>query len=668
MGSAARLPHFIAKWEQVTANNFILNIIKYGYIIQFEYIPYQEKFYQRNYSPKDIIICKTKITKMLACGAIITVQPDHDQFLSSIFPVPKRALNEYRIILDLSELNDFVRKISFKMDSLDFIITMIRPGDFFVSIDISDAYYAVAMNIISMPYLTFMFLNVLYQFTCLPQGLTSAPRIFTKILRYVLIYLRSQSIRISAWLDDLMIASSSASLTSSQTTTTLGTLEELGFLPNYAKSVLTPTQRILHLGLIWDSVAFTISVQTDKLQEVQAKCRIALKSKVPIRHLSSILGSIEYFRWGFPFAAIHYRLLQRFVNKCLAKGLDYNSVVFASESAKIDLNWWKNSGTSLIPRSLSPFSASLTVYSDASMQGWGGWTSDNRESFGSWSLFERSLHINILELQAVIFLFRCFFISAYDCSIAIKTDNSTVVAYINHQGGSACNILCDKALELWKFCIDRNIDIKAYHLGGIFNDRADYLSRYIPRDHSYYLNQEVFDYIVELLFFDLIYDCFASRLNTKLKTFFAWHSDPYASAIDAFSNSWEDNVYLFPPITMIHTVISKFIAEEVGHGLLICPFWPSQPWFPSLLEILIDSPLILPSGSIMDEDNMLPSHSRLLAWPIGSRQQEKRAYRDRLQKVVCVASNKTLLLNTNVIGGNSIIGFIENRIVTVKLL
>ena len=70
----------------------------------------------------DIEICKIKIKLFLASGVIISVNPDPDQFLSNIFPVPKKALNEFRIILDFSELNKFGKKC-FKMDSLDYIIS-----------------------------------------------------------------------------------------------------------------------------------------------------------------------------------------------------------------------------------------------------------------------------------------------------------------------------------------------------------------------------------------------------------------------------------------------------------------------------------------------------------------------------------------------------------------
>ena len=344
----------------------------YGYVIQFESEPVQDYFTPRPMSPETIAVCDRKLKQFLVNGAIIVVQPSRDQFILHFFPVPKKSLKDHRIILELSELNLFVHKTRFKMDSMDSIINMIRPGDFFISIDISDAYYAIAMNILSMPYLTFIFLDVYYQFACLPQGLSSAPRIFTRVMRVVLSFLRSLGIRISAWLDDLLLAASSASLASSQTTKALGTLKDLGFLPNFEKSMLTPVQRIEHLGLVWDSVSFTVSVPEDKLEAVRRKCRTALSSKVSVRFLSSILGSIEFFWWGFPFAAVHYRSLQRFVNGCLAGDLSYDSKVFASPSARRDLQWWADSGPSLVPHPLAPFSASLTLYSDASLSGWGG--------------------------------------------------------------------------------------------------------------------------------------------------------------------------------------------------------------------------------------------------------------------------------------------------------
>ena len=307
LGKAARLPHFHSAWQKVTTNKFILRIVKEGYKLQFSSPPFQTSYSPRNFSSVSLPITKAKVVELIFEGALKVVPPSDDQFLSHIFPVPKRTPGEFRIIFDLSELNLFIRKLSFRMDSYGAIMSLISPGDFFISIDLTDAYHAIAIHPIFCRFLTFIFMGVYYQYTCLPQGLTSSPRIFTKIMKTVLTYLRSYAIKIAAWLDDFILAANSAALVKSQADFAIKTFQELGFVPNLAKSQLEPVQRIQHVGLIWDSVDFTVSVPEDKILAVQEKCHIALSSKVTIRFLASILGSLEFFRWGCPVAVLHYR-------------------------------------------------------------------------------------------------------------------------------------------------------------------------------------------------------------------------------------------------------------------------------------------------------------------------------------------------------------------------
>ena len=152
--TAARLPHFYWAWQQVTNNRFILNIVQNGYMIQFVTFPVQTKFFPRNMSRGTVNVCQAKVTEFLHKKIIKVVSPSHDQFVSHIFPVAKKTLGEYCIIFDLSDLNAFVRKISFRMDSISDIMNLIQPGDWFVSIDLSDAYYCIAMHILSMPFPT----------------------------------------------------------------------------------------------------------------------------------------------------------------------------------------------------------------------------------------------------------------------------------------------------------------------------------------------------------------------------------------------------------------------------------------------------------------------------------------------------------------------------------
>ena len=652
----------------MTNNSFILNIIVNGYNIQFISIPVQSVYTPRNMSNSNTSICQGKVGEFLDVRIIKVVTPTLDQFVSHIFPVPKKTLGEYRIIFDLTELNTYVRKVSFRMDSLADIMKLIRPGDWFVSVDLSDAYYCIAMHILSMPFLTFIFLGVYYQFTCLPQGLSSAPRIFTKVMRVVMSFLRGRGVRIAAWIDDFLLAASSRALCQEQAFLTVRTFDELGFLPNIGKSHLVPTQRLYHLGLVWDSVAFTVSVPFDKISEVKRKSSVALDSLVTVRFLSSIIGSIEYFRWGFIHAALHYRRLQRFVNTCLARGLSYDSYVCVSAEARIDLTWWSRVGDSLPARSLSPFEASLDLFCDASLSGWGCWSSDGRETFGTWSAEERDLHINELEFTAVLFAFRCFFRSTYNCSILVHSDSSTVVAYINKQGGTASTSLCELALTLWDFCVSRTIMLSAAHVPGVSNTRADRLSRMVDTDHSYTLSSDCFRDLCTKVPMRLKVDCFASRLNFKLKKFFSRYRDPLASGVDAFTIRWVDNVYLFPPFPVISRVITKFVADQTGHGVLVCPYWPSQSWYPSLLNLLIAPPILLPSDSVLDESCRMPRSCRLVAFSIGSSPAEHMAYLGGLPSVGSRALSEKLLSRTRGVGPGLVVGTIGGKGVTVQLL
>ena len=71
-------------------------------------------------------------------------------------------------------------------------LRLIKPGCFMGSVDLSDAYYSVNVTNNDRKYLRFLWRGKLYQYTCLPNGLSSAPRLFTKLLKPVYALLRSQ--------------------------------------------------------------------------------------------------------------------------------------------------------------------------------------------------------------------------------------------------------------------------------------------------------------------------------------------------------------------------------------------------------------------------------------------------------------------------------------------
>ena len=52
--------------------------------------------------------------------------------------------------------------------------------------------------------------------------------------------------------------------------------------------------------------------------------------------------------------------------------------------------------------------------------------------------------------------------------------------------------------------------------------------------------------------------------------------------------------FVFPPPTLVHLVLSKFLEEHVKGQLrlliLVAPCWMEAPWFPTVLNMLADIP------------------------------------------------------------------------------
>ena len=85
------------------------------------------------------------------------------------------------MILNRKRLNENMPYIHFKMETIG--DTLVTPNCFMAKVDIKDAYYSVPILPEHQKYLKFYFTGNPYQFTCLPNGLCSDPRKFTKLLK-----------------------------------------------------------------------------------------------------------------------------------------------------------------------------------------------------------------------------------------------------------------------------------------------------------------------------------------------------------------------------------------------------------------------------------------------------------------------------------------------------
>lgn len=108
------------------------------------------------------------------------------------------------------------------------------------SIDLKDAYQLIRLASSDRKYLRFLFEDVLYEFNCLPFGLSTAPYTFTKLLKPVIGHLREQGYLSVIYLDDLLLLGETHTSCLENVQKTIKLLESLGFIINKEKSKMEP--------------------------------------------------------------------------------------------------------------------------------------------------------------------------------------------------------------------------------------------------------------------------------------------------------------------------------------------------------------------------------------------------------------------------------------------
>ena len=98
---------------------------------------------------------------------------------SNIFLREKKG-GTHRVILKLKSLNNNVKSLHFKMETLKSAINLLGRNHWMASIDLKDAYYSIPVHQIDRQYLRFVWQDKKYQFNYLPNGPATAPRVFAK--------------------------------------------------------------------------------------------------------------------------------------------------------------------------------------------------------------------------------------------------------------------------------------------------------------------------------------------------------------------------------------------------------------------------------------------------------------------------------------------------------
>ena len=377
---AGNLSRYATNWPEVTNNNFVLNVVNSGYKLQFiDNLPKFSDIISFPNCPNKRAFLIEEIARLLISKAVSVTEPSVNQIVSRVF-IREKTSGGWRMIIDLKRLNKWIVHSHFKIEDKSYIKLLLDRNDFMISLDLRDAFHSISIHDDHKKFLCFEFLGTRYMFNVLPFGLTSAPRIFTKIVKPVIAYLRGLGLKLSVYLDDIIIIANSKTTLLNHAKLALDLFTKLGFNLNLRKSNLLPTNRLLHLGFIWDTSNTSLSLPTVKIDKIISLAKLLLElGSVPLRVLASFIGLLVSSHDGFKLSPLHYRQLQFCLFGYLAKKYKWEDPVKISKGARTDISWWENFSPDLAERHSVPFSekpCDVSLYSDAFSLGWGAYLSN----------------------------------------------------------------------------------------------------------------------------------------------------------------------------------------------------------------------------------------------------------------------------------------------------
>ena len=261
---AGRLAYYVRNWEVITQDRWVLHAIV-GYKSDLIQTPHQgNRPAVLRHNQIDQTLITEEVQELLTKQAIRESQLSPNSFISQLFLVEKKGGGQ-RPVVNLKALNNFVRLEHFKMEGLHILPDLIQTGDYMIKLDLKDAYLQIPIHLDHQHLLQFQWMEKTYQFLCLPFGLTSAPRVYTKMLKPLIGTLRQIGIRLVVYLDDILILHQGRE---ELARLICNLFEALGLVINTKKSLLIPQQSTEFLGFPIKSVILQIQMPQEKLKKI----------------------------------------------------------------------------------------------------------------------------------------------------------------------------------------------------------------------------------------------------------------------------------------------------------------------------------------------------------------------------------------------------------------
>ena len=422
--------------------------------------------------------------------------------------------------------------------------------------------------------------EIFYLFTVLPFGLSTAPYVFTKLLKPLVKRWRLQGICIAIFLDDGWGIVQDKQDCHATARAVRNDLSSAGFIANDEKSVWEPTQVLDWLGLTWNSILGTLKIVDRRITKILKTIDHIINSnfKVSARSLASFTGQI--ISTG-PVVGNIGRIMTR---HCIMSTLcndRWDMEFYLDDYCQEELYFWKTNLSNIDNRHCFAYTCpSSFVYSDARATGCGSVIGFNNEyvCHRMWTDSESLQSSTWRELCAIEFSLR-------SCAPVLKgshvkwfTDSQAAARIV--EVGSMKLDLHKIARRIFDICVQSGIYLDIQWIPRTLNQQADYISPLIDVDY-WQTTSDLFSSLNERWGQHSV-DCFANYYNHKLPRFFSRFWNPNTAGIDFFIQPLRgENCWVVPPVSIVSRVL-HYMKSQNAVGIVVLPFWPSAHYWPLL--------------------------------------------------------------------------------------
>ena len=542
--------------DNLKAPKFVLNIISQGYSLPLLTLP-PPFFAKNNRSSLDIRkFVETEIDNYLKKGYIHEIK----NISYCCNPLTVAGERKPRLVLDLRHVNNFLNVTSFKYEDLKVVSDLLDKNDYFTSYDLISGYFHIDINPHHFKYLGFQWTfsdgkTKNYQFSVLVFGLASACYVFTKVTKPLVKHWRLLGMRIAVYLDDGFNIASSYRLSQEKTSIMVNDLSRAGFLINYKKSNLVPSQIGEWVGTTINSVNMSYAVPTRKVESLKHNLLSVMSktAKVSARILSNITGRISSMH--LPLGPIT-RLMTRSIYADIGNQPHWDSLFQPSKECRSELTFWLINIDETNGYAIKPCpTTSQILFTDASEHSYGGYVLKRLgkiECHGRFESHERGESSTKRELLAIKYCVQSFAEKIRHEAINIRTDNQGAARIL--EIGSPKPHLQDIALDIFGLCIKNDIRLHPTWIPRELNKHADYISKLVDTD-DWSIDIATYKAITKVFGYPDV-DRFADNLNKKVEVFNSKFFCPGSSAVDCFTEDWShspapDNKTQFPVLFFI---------------------------------------------------------------------------------------------------------------------